>query len=345
MIKNAISGRHPAAVIAVLLYNHEKKLRDTLTSLANQDRGDFAVLLVDDASTDGTPAICQDFADNDQRFLYLRNKKRRGYIGNARHALREARRLFPDALYFAWASDHDVYHESWFSAVAVILENNPSASLAWSLCKRIDANSQPMDRVVHRFETRGLTDPIDRFRVTLKASLSGETVVGNMAYGLFRRDVFNQGPGLRYVLIPDRILILEAALLGECLQVPVSLWYRRYADIASIARQRHASFQVFRPWYLPLPAWLTHVGHFFVNWMLRGQGMPQVSRQQAFAATLIYLVGYLRWHLAHRLRLRGPQWHRAFVFRIVKPLDMVRHRTIKRLRIAVSAVFRRHKSR
>ena len=114
----------------------------------------------------------------------------------------EACRQFPNAQYFTWASDHDIYHRSWFSALVAELEANSSANLAWSFCGRIDADDNPIERPVHRFETRGLANPIERFRVTLKASLNGETVVRNMAHGLFPRDAVTHGPGQQYLLMP-----------------------------------------------------------------------------------------------------------------------------------------------
>ena len=331
----------PTAVIALLLYNHAEQLPETLDSLQQQELRDFAVLLVDDGSTDATQEICETVASKDPRFIYLRDGIRRGYIGNARYAFAEAVQRFPKAPYFAWGSDHDLYHPRWLGQLVAALETNPDASLAWPYCYRMDGAGRILERVVHRFETSGISDPLVRFRTTLRASLTGETVVGNMIYGLFRREALAYGPGLRYLLLPDRVAILEAALTGTCMQVPEALWYRRYEGIASHSRQRRTSFFKGPPWYLIFPVWLTHAGHFLANWGLRGQGGAAVTRGQGFAAGFLFLLGYPRWHVAHRLRMRLPQWRRRFAFTWIKPVQMELHRANKRMRGILHGALRR----
>ncbi len=331
----------PTAVIALLLYNHADKLLETLDSLRQQDFQDFVVLLVDDGSTDATPELCKAVAVKDSRFIYICDGVRRGYIGNARHALVEAIRRFPEAPYFAWGSDHDLYHPRWLGLVVAALETEPNATLAWSLCHRVDAEGRILQRAVHRFDTSDLPGSIGRFRRTLRANLSGETVVGNMIYGLFRREALANGPGLRYLLLPDRVAILEAALMGTCVQVAAPLWYRRYEGIASLRRQHQASFFAGTPWYIVFPVWLTHASHFLVNWGILGQGRPEVTRGEGIAAGLAYLADYPRWHMAHRLRMRVPQWRRWLTYSWIKPVRMAIHRGQKRLRGFARGTLRR----
>lgn len=60
--------------IIVPVYNAEKCLLGTLNCLAAQTYEDVEVILVDDGSTDGTPAICNDFTVKDPRFKYVRQE-------------------------------------------------------------------------------------------------------------------------------------------------------------------------------------------------------------------------------------------------------------------------------
>lgn len=60
--------------IIVPVYNAEKYLLDTLNCLAAQTYEDVEVVLVDDGSTDGSPAICNDFTVKDPRFKYVRQE-------------------------------------------------------------------------------------------------------------------------------------------------------------------------------------------------------------------------------------------------------------------------------
>lgn len=57
--------------VVVPVYNAERHLRETLDSLAAQDYGDFEVIMVDDGSADGSPAICKEYAASDARFRYV----------------------------------------------------------------------------------------------------------------------------------------------------------------------------------------------------------------------------------------------------------------------------------
>ena len=89
----------PLVSIIVPVYNAEKYLRRCLGSIAGQTFADFECILVDDGSTDGSPAICDEWAANDGRFQVIHQKN--GGASAARNAGIEAARapwlLFADA--------------------------------------------------------------------------------------------------------------------------------------------------------------------------------------------------------------------------------------------------------
>lgn len=62
------SERCPAVSVVVPIYNGERFLPDTIESIRQQPMTDFEVILVDDGSTDSTPAICDAAAVADPRF-------------------------------------------------------------------------------------------------------------------------------------------------------------------------------------------------------------------------------------------------------------------------------------
>lgn len=69
--------------VLLALYNGEKYLPGQLASLQAQDDPCFTVLMQDDGSSDGTPALLADIASQDQRFLPAAdNGKHHGAIGN-----------------------------------------------------------------------------------------------------------------------------------------------------------------------------------------------------------------------------------------------------------------------
>ena len=69
--------------VVVPVYNVEAYLRECLESVATQSFKDLEVIMVDDGSTDGSVAICEEFAARDERFKLVRQPN--GGLGNARN--------------------------------------------------------------------------------------------------------------------------------------------------------------------------------------------------------------------------------------------------------------------
>src|SRR5205814_9055129 len=61
-------GRRPRASVLVTVYNGMPYILETLAALKRQTLRDFEVLVVDDGSTDGTPAAVATAAAEDGRF-------------------------------------------------------------------------------------------------------------------------------------------------------------------------------------------------------------------------------------------------------------------------------------
>ena len=63
----------PAISVLLPVYNAEKYLRQCLDSVLSQTLRDIEVICVDDASTDGSPAILADYARRDDRVKVITN--------------------------------------------------------------------------------------------------------------------------------------------------------------------------------------------------------------------------------------------------------------------------------
>ena len=69
--------------VVVPVYNVEAYLRECLDSVAGQSFADLEVVMVDDGSSDGSVAICEEYAARDKRFTLVRQPN--GGLGNARN--------------------------------------------------------------------------------------------------------------------------------------------------------------------------------------------------------------------------------------------------------------------
>lgn len=85
-----MSEQLPVSVV-IPNYNGERFVERTLKSVLDQTYQRFEIIVVDDASTDLSPALIQAFADKDPRIRLIRLKKNGG-VSNARNVgIREAK--------------------------------------------------------------------------------------------------------------------------------------------------------------------------------------------------------------------------------------------------------------
>ena len=107
----AKKGEHsgvPLVSMGMPVYNGAKYLREALDSLLAQTYKDFELVISDNASTDDTAKICQEYARKDRRIRYIRRKENVGGWKNFDFVRREAR-----GRYFVWAAHDDLRGKSY----------------------------------------------------------------------------------------------------------------------------------------------------------------------------------------------------------------------------------------
>src|SRR6266545_4556416 len=132
----------PQMAFGIPVYNHAHQIDHTIESILTQSFDDFGVIAVDDGSTDDSVAILERYAAKDPRLHILRNEQRLGYTRNAIKAYQLCREVFPSIEFFAWGSDHDVWHPHWLRLLIDQLKAEPDASLAWCWRHIITGNGE-----------------------------------------------------------------------------------------------------------------------------------------------------------------------------------------------------------
>jgi hypothetical protein len=79
----------PAVTVLMGVYNGEEFVREAIESILAQSHRDFELLVIDDGSTDATPAILASY--DDRRFRVLRNEENIGLTRTLNRGLGEAR--------------------------------------------------------------------------------------------------------------------------------------------------------------------------------------------------------------------------------------------------------------
>jgi len=109
----------PKVRIGFPVYNGEKQIKTALDSLIAQTFTNFELIISDNASTDKTGTICQEYAKKDKRIRYIRQETNMGIVWNFNFVLQEANTEF-----FMWASADDVWHHEFIQRNFKFLEKN-----------------------------------------------------------------------------------------------------------------------------------------------------------------------------------------------------------------------------
>lgn len=114
----------PGISVCIPTYNHARFLPDAIGSVLSQTRGDFELIVLDNASTDDTGEIVRRYAAADPRIRYRRNEANVGPVRNFNLCLEAASGDLVKIL----CSD-DVLEPECLERSAGILETHPEVSL------------------------------------------------------------------------------------------------------------------------------------------------------------------------------------------------------------------------
>jgi len=167
----------PLVSIGMPVRNGEKYLRQALNSLLAQDFTDFELIISDNASTDETWGICQQYAAKESRIRLYRNEEDLGPSYNLHRVLE-----LSSGEYFMWGSHDDLWRPHFISELVGLLEETPSAVLAMCRAEKIDYNNISLHLGPSYSTTTGMTRG-ERLRYT------AQHVSGWLFYGLYRMEI------------------------------------------------------------------------------------------------------------------------------------------------------------
>jgi len=272
----------PRVVLGLPAFNRPDTLVRTLESLLSQTRRDFALVVVDDAPSNETRDIVESFAAEYPHIHYEANDTRLGMVGNWRKVFERARSLYPSAPYFAWVSDHDLWHARWLHELVTVLDTHPDVVLVYP--EHVRMLPERSEIVRKDFDTVGVASRARRISTSARRMLAG-----NMIYGLMRVEALEAAGVFRAVVTPDRQVLLAMSLFGQTWQVPEVLWYREILRVFDIERQREVFFPDGAPFYTYLPSQLQHFALLFWDFAVLGKGRPSFGRVTGMGCALIQL--------------------------------------------------------
>jgi hypothetical protein len=237
-----LTGANSSVSVIVPAYNATRTLAATLASIAAQTEPPLEVIVVDDASTDGTVEMAETFATRLPNLQVVRQVKNGG-VSRARNAGLAA--SHGDLLAFLDADD--LWHPTYLAKMAEALRAHPDASFAYSYLRRVDMDGRVSG-------------------VPLRPAISGwafyrmldENFVGSGSNAVFRREIVRELGGYDEDIpgVEDTYLQLLAAWRGPVAHVPQYLvGYRSVPGSATSYRRKFSEngFPMLDQLFLAIP--------------------------------------------------------------------------------------------
>jgi glycosyltransferase involved in cell wall biosynthesis len=248
-----MNPEEPIVTLGVPVYNGEAFVAEALESLLAQTYRNFEIVISDNASTDRTAAICQEFAARDSRIRYVRQKENRGSVNNFNCLVALAR-----GRYFKWAASDDICCPTYLESVVAVLEAEPDIVWCHSESGKIDEHGKVLsvsdpaaEGLAHTREAgfpRQDHDSDQRHR-RFRGILLGTSWCAD-AYAVIRKSALEKTYLLPHCYGSEKVLMGELGLMGCYKEVPETLFYQRVHSNASGSlqnKEQQAAFALASP--------------------------------------------------------------------------------------------------
>ena len=208
----------PQTTVAMPVFNGENYIRRALESALAQTYSDFELIIVDNASTDATPDICEEYAARDSRIRYLQNESNIGVNANFDRCVELAA-----GRYFCWLAHDDEMTPDYLSRCSRVLDDRADVVLVHSLVQIIDEQGAGISIYDSGLDGADAGRASDRFR-----ALTHVRHTCTAMFGLHRLESLRR----TRILSPnhhaaDRSMLAEISLIGKIVQIDEPLFHNR----------------------------------------------------------------------------------------------------------------------
>ncbi len=208
------AGAHvPVVSVGLPVFNGETFLEVAISSVLAQTYDDLELIICDNASTDRTAEICQDYAARDRRVRYFRNPENLGAAPNYNLAFSHAR-----GRYFKWLAHDDRITPSYLAKTVRVLDERTDAVLCNSVVSYIDQNGASIGLYNTGLALADSASAADRFAWMILRSHSCVDF-----FGLIRRKTLETSLLHGSFHGADRALLAQLAIRGRLIQLPAPL--------------------------------------------------------------------------------------------------------------------------
>lgn len=199
-------------------YNREFCLRRAIESVLSQTYGNFEFIISDNASTDGTKALCEEYLKKDARIKYVLQRENIGPYENFNFVFASARGDF-----FGLLGDDDLWMPTFLERCVEKLEKNPRAVVAstnFSFIHYEDGHKTGYDPRRYLVPEEDLYSRMRHF--VLLDTADGK---GSQIHGLWRREIVKDLI-VKEEAAGDVNFVLRAISRGTCEYVDEELFLK-----------------------------------------------------------------------------------------------------------------------
>lgn len=197
-------------------YNSAGTIGSTIEGILGQSFGDFELIISDNASTDQTRHVVEEFRSRDPRIRYERQSVNIGANANYSHVVRLARGEL-----FKWCSSSDWCAPTFLERCMTELLAHDDTVLVAPRTRLFQGD--PRTSQDYAFDIEILDEaPLERF-----ARLYSTLRLNNAMNGLIRKSALLRTRLVESYLSADVVLMGHLALLGKFRLLPERLLYRR----------------------------------------------------------------------------------------------------------------------
>ena len=135
--------KQPLVSVIMPCYNMERYIADTIHSVINQTYTDWELLIVDDASTDGTVALVQSIAEQDERIRFSVNAEHSGIAPTRNRCIENS-----TGQYLAFLDADDVWHPNKLQQQLQFMQEH-KVEFSYSSYDLIDENGKTLGKTIH----------------------------------------------------------------------------------------------------------------------------------------------------------------------------------------------------
>lgn len=235
----------PKVSLGMPVYNGERFIRETLDAILNQTFQNFELIISDNASTDRTATICQEYVAKDPRVRYYRNSQNLGAASNYNRVFE-----LSTGKYFKWAACDDLLLPDYLERCVDILDRFPTAVLCYTQEFFVDESGQPIKEHSELLNLRS-PEPHQRFKQYFDLWKERKFAHGNPVFGLIRTEQLIKTPLIGGYVMAEFALLVELLLLGEFYEISEYLFLFRCHTQSSRSILEKSAWEGLASWFDP----------------------------------------------------------------------------------------------